>query len=39
MANDPIAQEIVGKLDISSQEIKDVANSVVSIKFSAKKPE
>lgn len=35
MLNDPIAQEVIGKLDISSQEIKDIAGSVVSVKVSA----
>lgn len=35
MLNDPIAQEVSGKLDISSQEIKDIADSVVSVKVSA----
>jgi SAM-dependent methyltransferase len=35
MLNDPIAQEVIGKLDISSQEIKDIADSVVSVKVSA----
>lgn len=35
MLNDPIAQEVIGKLDIASQEIKDIADSVVSVKVSA----
>lgn len=35
MLNDPIAQEVIGKLDISSQAIKDIADSVVSVKISA----
>jgi len=39
MLNDPIAQEIVDKLGISSKETKDIADSVVSVKVSAVKPE
>ena len=39
MPNDPIAQEIISKLDISSEEIKDIADSIVSVKVSAIKPE
>jgi len=35
MLNDPIAQEVIGKLDISSQDIKYIADSIVSVKVSA----
>ncbi len=39
MANDPTAKAVIDKVSIPLEEIKDIANSVVSIKVSAVKPE
>lgn len=38
MANDPTAKAVIDKASIPLEEIKDIANSVVSIKVSAVKP-
>ena len=39
MANDPTAQAIINELDITTEGIKDIENSVVSIKVQGIKPE
>jgi len=39
MANDPTAQAIINELDITTEDIKDIENSVVSIKVQGIKPE
>jgi SAM-dependent methyltransferase len=39
MANDPTANAVINKLDLSENEIEDTANSVASIKVRAVKPE
>ena len=39
MANDPAAKAIISKMNIPSEEIKDIANSVLSVKVQAIKPE
>jgi hypothetical protein len=38
IANDPTAKAIIDRLDIPSEEIKDIASSVVSIKVHGIKP-
>ncbi len=38
MANDPTAQAIINELDITTEDIKDIENSVVSIKVQGIKP-
>ncbi len=38
LANDPMAREVVKNLNLSPQKIKELANSVVSVKVSAVKP-
>jgi SAM-dependent methyltransferase len=39
MANDPTAQAIINELDITTEDIKEIENSVVSIKVQGIKPE
>jgi arsenite methyltransferase len=39
LIKDPIAKAIIEELKVSEAELRDVGKSVVSLKFSAKKPE